>query len=252
MSAPGGKRTLERHRWGCEGPPSTETDKGLRRYMVSALQRPRARSVVAMALLLGVICTVAVVWPLLSYQFEQWRNRRAYSRADDSLQWDLVRAYLRQELDRSPRERLYFDTKSAALCSLDQPEPCDRFESLSAEREGQLVDGTNRSIPLELQHVLDRLAMERTYNPAPRMDDVNLLPNAELGSFEAACEGAPPPNELRLIRMSRAAVHIPSGRAVAMVQRWSCADYDNSRFFVVDFVREGASWKVGEGDGNLR
>ena len=220
--------------------------------MVSPMQRSRARSVVIMALLLGMTCTVAIVWPLLSYQFDQWRQRRAYSSADDSLQWDLVRAYLQQELDKSPRERLYFDTKSAALCSLDQPEPCDQFEFLTAGREGQLVDRTNRSIPLELQRLLDRLALERTYNLAPRMEGVSVLPKAELGSFEAACKAAPPPKKLRLIRMSRAAVHTPSGRAVAMVQRWSCGDYDNSSFFVVDFIRQDASWTVVEGDGTVR
>ncbi len=100
--------------------------------MVLVLQRLHARSVFAKALLLGVICTIAVVSPLLSYQFDQWRYLRAFSSADDSLQWDLVRAYLRQELDKSPRERLYFDTKSTALCSLDLPEPCDQFEFLIA------------------------------------------------------------------------------------------------------------------------
>jgi len=87
--------------------------------MLLALERPRAKSVFAMVLLLGVICTAAVVWPLVSYQFDQWRQLSAYSSADDSLQWDLVRTYLQQELDKTPRGRLYFDTKSAALCSLD-------------------------------------------------------------------------------------------------------------------------------------
>lgn len=220
--------------------------------MLLALQRPSARSVFSMVLLFGLTCTVAVLWPLSSYQFDQWRQRSAYSSADDSLQWDLVRAYLRQELDRPTRERLYFDTKSAALCSLDQPAPCDRFELLSAEREGALVDRTNGLIPLELQRLLDRLALERTYNLDPRITGLNVLPNAEKGSFEAACKAARPPKELRLIRMSRAAVHSPSGRAAAMVQQRTCDDYDSGSFFVVGFRRQEGGWKVVERDGSVR
>ena len=216
--------------------------------MLLALQRPHARSVSAMVLLLGVICTVAVVTPLLSYQFGQWRQLSTYSSADDSLQWDLVRAYLQHELDRAPQSRLYFDTKSAALCSLDMPEPCDRFELLSAEREGALVDRTDRSSPLELQRLLDRLALQRTYNFDPRIESITVLPNAEQGSFEAACKAARLPAQLRLIRMSRAAVHVPSGRAIAMVQQRFCGNYDSSSFFVVAFRRQEASWKVAERD----
>ncbi|GAA5082268.1 hypothetical protein [Lysobacter panacisoli] len=207
----------------------------------------RTAPVVSATIAMLVVGATAVAWPVLAHRLDQWKRQRSIVAADDSTQWDIIRTYLEHERQRTDRvSTLYFDTKSAALCSLDKPEPCDRYEFISAGREGALVDRSYAAVPIELQLQLDRIALARTYNPDPRMPAVPTLANAEQGAFERACDNATPPDRPILIRISRAAVDEASQRGMAMVQLRFCDG--SSRFFVASFLREGANWTVSEGD----
>lgn len=206
----------------------------------------RTAPVVSATIAMLVVCAIAVAWPVLAHRLDQWKQQRSIVAADDSTQWDIIRAYLDRERQRTDRATtLYFDTKSAALCSLDKPEPCDRYEFLSAGREGALVDRTYTAVPIELQLQLDRMALARTYNPDPRMPSVPTLANAEQGAFEDVCDNATPPDGPMLIRISRAAVDEASQRGMAMVLLRFCDD--SGRYHVADFVREGETWHVAVG-----
>ena len=196
-----------------------------------------------------LVSGAAVIWPLVAHHVRQREELRSFQVADDSLQIDIVRAYLEHELHRPPlivagrklEEVLYFDTKAAALCSLDHPTPCDQLEFLSAERDGALVDAADITMPVELQRLLDRITSLRTYNIDPRVTGVTTLGTTGPENLAEACAGHPS-RQARLVRISRGAVSASDGRAIAMVLDRYC---DNSGgMHVIKFHREGAKWVV--------
>lgn len=205
---------------------------------------------------LVLACTVVLACPLLKHRVARWHADRSIVAADDSTQWDLIRTYLQNFRPYAPYRdtRLYFDTKSAMLCSMERPEPCDRYEFLVVGRDDALVDRTYTAVPLDLQRKLDRMALARTYNPEPRLSNVQTLTDAEKGAFDNICRQAAP-NEWRLlIRMSRAAVDNVGGHALAMVLVRNCEAYDSASHSVASFTRtgDGGNWILAESNVALR
>ncbi len=208
------------------------------------------------AALILLVAGITVVWPLLTHHARKREELRSFQVADDPTQADIVRAYFEHELHRPPDavvagapagQPLYFDRKSAALCSLEHPIPCDRIEFLSAEREGALVDAADITVPLELQRLLDRIASQRTYNVDPHVAGVTTVATADQKEFVEACLRHPPgspghPEVPRLVRISRAAVHASHGQAIAMVLHRYCDR--SSGISVVKFHRQGTKWAV--------
>lgn len=224
------------------------------RRSASAAHRMRAVPVLVIAAAIVLACTTVLAWPLLEHRIERWKAERAIAVADDAMQWDIVRTYLQHFHQHGPYRgaSVYFDTKSPVLCSLDRPEPCEHFDIFSGAREDQLVDRTYTAVPLELQRRLDRMALARTYNPDPRLSNVQTLTDAEKGAFDRICRQAAPNESPILIRMTRAVVDNASGRALAMVRFRSCGGYDNTRQLVASFIRNGDSWNVAEGNVHSR
>ncbi|MDI9237618.1 hypothetical protein QLQ15_01675 [Lysobacter sp. LF1] len=201
-------------------------------------------------------CTVVLAWPLLKHRMAQWNADRSIVAADDSTQWDLIRTYLQHlhPYDSSRNAHLYFDTKSAMLCADERPEPCDRYEFLVVGREDALVDRTYTAVPLDLQRKLDRMALARTYNPDPRLSNVQTLTDAEKGAFDRICRQAAPNEWPLLIRMSRAAVDDAGGHALAMVLVRNCEAYESASHGVASFTRtgDGGSWTIVESNVAMR
>lgn len=212
--------------------------------------RPVRVLVIAGTILLATI--VAMAWPLVVHHLHDRQVQRTFQLASDPVQADIVRTYLEHESKRPPRvdfdQELYFDRTSAALCSIDHPAPCDDYEFLSAARDGHLVDWADVTIPVALRRLLDRATLLRTHNEDPHVPGVPTVETSAGNPIAKACIGwQTSRRQPRLVRISRAAVHAPSGVAIALVLSRYCDDSGGMR--VIEFRRQEGRWVVVEDQG---
>lgn len=215
------------------------------------MTRVRATAVLAYGVLLFLLAVAGMSYPAARSFWSDVQARRAIERdfvlATDQEQKRIVRSFLDGQLHDTAfcgaggcrHGKIHFDRSAAVLLPIDSDEPWERYEVRSALVDRSLFDGVFTTVPIPLQNLLDASTLHRTENADPLVEGIVYVDDPEdlpdLGDDEACRSG------LRLVRISRAAVHQPEGMAVALIHMTYCDLSVGSH--VARFRRSGDEWR---------
>ncbi len=216
----------------------------------------QATKVLRIVIVLTALISVALVLPLVVGWWSERVAMNGFVLADSQTQERIVQSYLRNLESEPPlcspsgeciRYKTYFDKMSAQLLPVETEKLPDQFVALTMG-EATLVDRANPQIPIPLQELLQRSVVLQTHNVDPRVPGITYVSAPQerppLGTQEA-CSASP---TARLVRISRAAVHIATNQAVSLVLVFYCGG--NPGISVVRFVRQNTDWRVAERQAN--
>jgi len=203
---------------------------------------------IAGAFLLAGVVAYPLAW-------DSWQSQRLQERefvaADDLDQQAIVRALLIRERDRAcptaatcPPPLIHFDRRAATLRPIGAPCAWAAYEIRTLAPEEALRDNGDASLPPPLDELLRRLVQRTEVNADPALPGIVYVTEpARLPALGTprACYG---PRLPMLLRISRAALQVSQGVALALVAPTYCDG--SGRMRVARLQRTGKQWQVVE------
>lgn len=211
-------------------------------------ERVRISRVAGFVGLFVLVAAALMAWPAIrSSHGAKATDGQDAQPADDATQAAIVRAVLHQAQGMpkaGATTEIYFDTKGANFCSVEPTPSCGAFEFAAQEPSDGLMEPGNYWVPMDVQRLVVQLTVAGSRNAPSDVPGVVTMGGPGQETIEEVC--APiVPFLARSIRIGRAAVHTPDGRAMAMVEQRFC-DMSGS-IELIKFERSGDGWEIVEG-----
>lgn len=180
-------------------------------WVLGAMVKVRPRTILGVTSAIAVaLAFVLVIPPAISWQAER-TYKRSFVLADPTTQMHIVRSYLAHLEPRVP------------WCS-------------------------SITVPVPLQELLQSSVGTLTHNPDPQVPNTIYAASPEDRPdlrTPGSCDRSP---NIRLVKMSRAAIDLTTEQAISYVQTFYCGGEPGMR--VIRFVKSETGWQVAQDHGN--